>query len=218
MVSSTAPPFDRARCSHRSSVVVLHTDSSARAHDGNGVGSSRGSGRVERLSRVITLRLVSLMPLRVSILHSRRLTGRALRRGFTLPEILIVIVMISVLAIVAIPRFASTNGKRHMESARMRVGAALATARQAAIQKGQTVTFMIKSHRVTVSAGQDTIMARIPLDTLYKVRAAPPTDPYTIEFSSRGFAKLTSPVTIKLTRSGVSDDSVVVTTTGMVKR
>ena len=160
------------------------------------------------------------MSLRTSILRSPGLTRRAIPRGFSLPEILIVIVMISVLAIVAIPRFANTNSKRHMESARMRIGAALATARQAAIQKGQPVTFMLKSHRVTVSAGQDTIMARIPLDTLYKVRATVvnESDPYTIEFSSRGFAKLTNPKKIMLTRSGVSNDSVIVTTTGMVQR
>ena len=61
------------------------------------------------------------------------------RPGFTLPEMLIVIVMISVLALFAVPRFTSANGKRHMESARMRIAAALVTARQAAIQKGETV-------------------------------------------------------------------------------
>jgi prepilin-type N-terminal cleavage/methylation domain-containing protein len=152
------------------------------------------------------------------MLPSSGLTRRAPRRGFTLPEILIVIVMISVLAIVAIPRFANTNAKRHMESARMRVTAALATARQAAIQKGQPVTFMIKAHRVTVSAGPDTIMTRVPLDTLYQVRVSNVTDPYTIEFSSRGFARLSSSATIVLKRNGVSDESVVVTTTGMVQR
>ena len=100
----------------------------------------------------------------------------------------------------------------------MRVTAALATARQAAIQKGQPVTFMIKAHRVTVSAGEDTIMTRVPLDTLYQVRVSNVTDPYTIEFSSRGFARLSSSAKIMLKRNGVSDDSVVVTTTGMVQR
>ena len=56
----------------------------------------------------------------------QRLTRSATRVGFTLPEMLIVIVMISVLALVAIPRFATGNAKRHMESARMRVAAAIA--------------------------------------------------------------------------------------------
>ena len=152
-------------------------------------------------------------------MHARRLTRYASRRGFTLPEILIVIVMISVLALVAIPRFSSGNAKRNQESARMRVAAALATARAAAIQKGQQVTFQLKSNRVTVDAGaSDTLMARIPLDTLYKVTVSPTTT-ITIVFNSRGFTTMTgSQQKIFLQRSGLADDSVVVTKTGMVWR
>ena len=100
----------------------------------------------------------------------------------------------------------------------MRVAAALATARAAAIQKGKQVTFQIKSNRVTVDAGAgDTLMARIPLDTLYKVTVEPTTT-LTIAFNARGFTTMTGAQTIKLKRSGLSDDSVVVTKTGMVQR
>src|SRR5687768_16023380 len=94
----------------------------------------------------------------------RHLTGTRLAgstpAGFTLPEMLIVIVMISVLALLAIPRFSAANGRRHMESARMRVAAALATARQAAIQKGETVEFKLSQNRVTVYT------VKAPSDTL----------------------------------------------------
>jgi prepilin-type N-terminal cleavage/methylation domain-containing protein len=150
---------------------------------------------------------------------SRRLTPSAFRRGFTLPEILIVIVMISLLALFAIPRFATANSKRHMESARMRVAAALATARAAAIQKGQTVQFKIATNRVTVKVKgtSDTtdLVSPIPLRTLYSVQ----TDgDYTIDFTARGFAILGSRTPIKLSRPGLPDDSVVVTKTGMVQR
>ena len=142
------------------------------------------------------------------------------RRGFTLAEILIVIVMISLLAIVAIPRFASANGKRHMESARMRVAAALATARQAAIQKGQTVQFKIVNERVTVVASGTTtnLISPVPLDTLYKVTVGGVVQPFTVDFSSRGFSSSGTANTIRLSRPGVADDSVMVTTTGMVMR
>ena len=150
---------------------------------------------------------------------SRCLTRGTSRRGFSLPEILIVIVMISVLALIAIPRFATANGKRHMESARMRIAAALATARAAAIQKGQTVQFKLDANRVTVKAtGSDTtdLVSPIPLRTLYSVQAD---NNYTIDFTARGFATLTAARTpIKLSRPGVPDDSVVVTKTGMVQR
>jgi len=150
------------------------------------------------------------------------------RRGFTLPEILIVIVMISLLSIVAIPRFAVANGKRHMQSAKMRVAAAAATARAAAIQKGQQVRFMIKSSRVTVIAitpPKDTtvLISPVPLDTLYNVKASGSTfsatsDSLVVSFSSRGFASLDGAATITLKRSGVPTDSVVITKTGMVQQ
>ena len=139
------------------------------------------------------------------------------RRGFTLPEILIVIVIISMVALVAIPRVSSTTGKRHMESSRMRIAAGLATARQAAIQRGQTVTFQIAAHRVRViGAAPDTnLMSPVPLDTLYRVRTG---GNVSIEFSSRGFANLVGPEKIILKRAGLADDSIVVTKTGMVQR
>jgi prepilin-type N-terminal cleavage/methylation domain-containing protein len=155
---------------------------------------------------------------------SPRLTLRTARRGFTLPEMLIVIVMISVLSIVAIPRFAVANGKRHMQSAKMRVAAAAATARAAAIQKGQQVRFMIKNNRVTVIAitpPKDTIklISPVPLDTLYGVRVTSGiTDSLVVNFSSRGFAALDNGTTIMLKRNGVPADSVVITKTGMVQQ
>jgi prepilin-type N-terminal cleavage/methylation domain-containing protein len=158
------------------------------------------------------------MSLRSSISQHDSLTNRGRRRGFTLPEILIVIVMISLLALVAIPRFATANGKRHMESARMRVAAALATARQAAIQKGQTVQFRITSNRVTVrAAGPDAtnLVSPVPLDTLYKVYVD---SDYSLDFTARGFMIPSAAQTITLTRSDVATDYVKVSKTGMVQR
>jgi type II secretion system protein H len=140
------------------------------------------------------------------------------RAGFTLVEILIVIVMISVLALVAVPRFADANARRHMESARLRVAAALATARQAAIQKGRTVEFKIENNRVSLASNDSTLMSPVPLDTLYDVRVRDLTGPFTIAFSARGFAtNIPDGAVIALQRSGVPDDSVVVTKFGMVR-
>jgi type II secretory pathway pseudopilin PulG len=135
-----------------------------------------------------------------------------------LVEILIVIVMISLIALVAIPRFASGSGRRHMESARMRVASALSTARQAAIQKGQTVQFKIQDNRVTVSAGIDSLLPSAPLDTLYKVRVSNVANPFIVTFNSRGFANVGSTKTIRLSRTDVPDDSLMVLITGMVQR
>jgi Tfp pilus assembly protein FimT len=104
-----------------------------------------------------------------------------------------------------------------MESARMRVAASIATARAAAIQKGEPVRFKIVSNRVTVKASSDTtdLVSPVPLNTLYSVKVD---KDYTIDFSSRGFAVLGTRTPIILSRAGVSDDSVVITKTGMVQR
>ena len=164
------------------------------------------------------------------MLPSPGLTRRAPRRGFTLPEMLIVIVMISLLALVAVPRFATANGRRHMESARMRVAAGLATARQAAIQKGQTVKFRLKAHRVTVfvvtgTGPSDTLslMSPVPLDTLYDIRAKPtdannsPIDDLVIDFTSRGYANTTQ-ASIALSRAGIPSQTITITRFGTVQQ
>lgn len=163
------------------------------------------------------------------MLPSPGLTRRVPRRGFSLPEILIVIVMISLLALVAIPRFATVNARRHMESARMRVAAGLATARQGAIQKGQTVKFRMNAHRVTVfvvtGAGpNDTLnlMSPVPLDTLYDIRTRVSdtngtVDDLVIDFTSRGYASINT-TTIALSRAGVRNDTITVTKFGTVQQ
>jgi len=111
-----------------------------------------------------------------------------------------------------------------MQSAKMRVAAAAATARAAAIQKGQQVRFMIKSNRVTVvviTPPKDTVklISPVPLDTLYDVKATGFTDSLVVNFSARGFALgFDNSTVITLTRSGVPTDSVVLTRTGMVQQ
>jgi type II secretion system protein H len=163
------------------------------------------------------------MQCRPSSPPSRSLTSRPRQRGFTLPEILIVIVMISVLALVAIPRFSTASNKRHVESARMRVAAALSTARQAAIQKGEPVQFRLKLHQVRVFTASDTtrnLLSPVPLDTLYNVTTTVDgvTGEFNVLFNARGFANVPATRIIRLTRTGVPNDSVMVLTTGRVQR
>ncbi len=100
----------------------------------------------------------------------------------------------------------------------MRIAAALATARQAAIQKGESVELKIYKNRVTVytvKAPADPLISPAPLDTLYKVE----TGDRTVTFSARGFANLPDPMNyIVLQRPGVPDDTVAVSRNGMVKQ
>jgi hypothetical protein len=58
------------------------------------------------------------------------------------------------------------------------------------------------------------LISPVPLDTLYKVE----TSNVTVNFSARGFRVPAAKSTIRLTRTGTPDDSVVVSMTGMVQR
>ena len=105
----------------------------------------------------------------------------------------------------------------------MRTAAALSTARQAAITKGETVQLVLSANRVWVSTTADTtkLLSSIPLDTLYKVTAKvgpSKVDSAMFTFNARGFANMSAKTTIYLTRPGVPNDSLIVLTTGMVQR
>ena len=128
---------------------------------------------------------------------------------------LIVIVMISLIALIGLPKFTRTNARRYMSAAKTRVSTSIVTARQAAIQKGSQVEFRVSKNRVIVRSGTDTLI-RMPLDTLFNVEAKP--DSLSIFFNGRGFTSSAAAQTIILTRPGTGDDSVNVSKWGMVQR
>ena len=144
---------------------------------------------------------------------------------------LIVIVMISLIALIGLPKFARTNAVRYREAARQRITAGLATARQAAIQKGKSAEFRLVRNSFIVrscpascaSSIGDTIIRPMPLDSLFRVRAIAVSgtpDSLSIVFNSRGITTSISADAqiIRLTRDGAPLDSVVVTKWGMVQR
>ena len=105
----------------------------------------------------------------------------------------------------------------------MRVSSALSTARQAAITKGETVQFRIKQNRVRVFAVSDSntnLLPAVPLDTLYKVTTTVNNSSaeFNAVFNARGFANINEVKKVRLSRSGVADDSVTILLTGMVQR
>lgn len=74
------------------------------------------------------------------------------RRGFTLPEVLIVIVLIGVLASMVVPAISDLRARSGLRSARSLVLASLSAARAAAIQKGKTATLSLVNGTLTVTA------------------------------------------------------------------
>ncbi len=71
---------------------------------------------------------------------SRDPTARSYRSGFTLIEMVIVVLIVSVLAVVAAPKFADTLQRTRAESAAKRIKADLGLARQNAISRSSTQT------------------------------------------------------------------------------
>lgn len=141
--------------------------------------------------------------------------------GFTLIELLIAIVICGVLAMVAVPRIASARDSANLVSAREQVSASIATARAAAIQKGEPVTIRFTaagpSAVIRGRTGNDVrLVAPVDLRALYGVTVDAGVD--SIRFDSRGLAtpKLRGMAVFRLTGTGGGVDSVCVGVLGQI--
>lgn len=145
--------------------------------------------------------------------------------GFSLVELMIVVVITSMLALLAAPRFTALSERSALRSSRMQIEAAIATARASAIQKGRPATFWVTGSsfgvRVEINdAGATTVVIpTIPLDSLHKVtltRVGGVADSV-IVFNSRGFAspRLSQTGRYRLT-IGSRTDSTCVSTLGHI--
>ncbi len=89
-----------------------------------------------------------------------------MRRGFTMIELVFVIVVVGILAGIAIPKFAATRDDAIITKARATVGAvrsALAAERQKKILRGETNTTIaaIRSTDLAVKFGSDTSYTKL---------------------------------------------------------
>lgn len=141
-------------------------------------------------------------------------------RGFTLPEMLIVIVMITMLSAFALPKFAVLRESGNIAGARQYIEAAIVTARSTAIQKGRPAQINVVNDQVSVTttALDGTtiqVMPAMPLDQVYHVELGA-TVP-TITYDARGFAspRLAAPAVFRV-RGSTRHDSVCVTIIGQM--
>jgi len=106
------------------------------------------------------------------------------RHGFTLIEMLMVVVIISLTTLMAVPRFRSAVNRSNMLGARAKVMASFATARATAASSGRVTTLNVNANRVWVTATPrrkapivgntvDTIVLPKNLSTMYGVTATP---------------------------------------------
>jgi prepilin-type N-terminal cleavage/methylation domain-containing protein len=72
------------------------------------------------------------------------------RRGFTLPEMLLVVTMIGILTMIGVPKFRIYRDRSSVQAVRGRVEAMIATARASAIHKGRISVFTINGDSMSV--------------------------------------------------------------------
>ena len=152
---------------------------------------------------------------------SRR-SGQA---GFTVLEILIVLIIISVVAAIGIPRLRGSQEKQGVRSSTAAIQTLIAKARGSAVQRGCHATLrLVAPGRVWVTSCRMTPVAGSTIDTIgpvenlasrYTVVMSTSVD--SIRFDPRGINSLLAPVTVRFT-AGSYTDSVRVNAVGKVVR
>ena len=147
------------------------------------------------------------------------------RAGFTLIEILLVIVLVGIMMTVAIPYLRTSSSKTNVRGAADTISRLYSTARATSIQRGKVAwlvlnhtanTVMVIAKRVNAT-GIDTIVKPENLNTRYSVTFTDSSD--SLVFTPRGIGANLTPTTVIITSTtqGIVD-TVVIYPTGKIKR
>lgn len=165
-------------------------------------------------------------PERPCVLSASRVNRRRLRvrRGFSLIEMLVVLIVSGLVLKMALPRFAAMRDRMALRAAKQQISAYLVTARAIAIRRAKVSTFKVKNNTIwattTSSTGTDsTITGTVPLLTARGVTVSRQgigaSD--SIRFDPRGFALLNNARTYVLTRNSLKD-SICISRLGLIAR
>jgi Tfp pilus assembly protein FimT len=158
-----------------------------------------------------------MLPTNTSSRISNGLLLGAPRRGVSIVELLIVIITMSMLMSMAVPKVDRMRTSTSVHSASFDMANRITLARQLAIRRGAETVFHATSNKswITVdkNGAQTTVGDTLFLAKKYNVSVTSSVD--TIRFSSRGFASLGASQSYQLARSGVTQ-TVCVTAAGFV--
>jgi prepilin-type N-terminal cleavage/methylation domain-containing protein len=138
-----------------------------------------------------------------------------MRRAFTLPELLLVLALASLLLGVAIPRFSATLDRIEVSAAASHIAAAHRRARLMAVTQSQVTVLSVDALALTIRRRDLTA----PLwseagPVAHRVALAGPAHQFT--FSPEGFSLGLSNATIRLTR-GSATRTVIVSRLGRIR-
>ena len=146
------------------------------------------------------------------------------RKGFTLVETLIVVVLIGAVALIGWPKVASGLAKNNLRSSRTTLANMFVKARAVATQQNRRTSVDFNGNNVVVTASPrklagvgtvDTVGAVEKLDLLYGVSVSAPVS--SVAFDPRGFRSLGASSKFVVTRNG-KRDSIMVDALGKVTK
>lgn len=147
------------------------------------------------------------------------------KNGFTLVEMMIVVVLIGIVTLIGFPKVSSGLAKSNLRSSRTTLANMFAKARAVATQQNRRTSVDFNGNNVVVTASpraaflagstMDTIGAVEKLDLLYGVSLAAPVA--SVAFDPRGFGSMNATRTFVVTRNS-KRDSVIVDRLGRVTK
>jgi prepilin-type N-terminal cleavage/methylation domain-containing protein len=147
------------------------------------------------------------------------------RNGFTLVETLIVIVVISLVGLIAVPRMTAAKAQSEVRGVRGRVASIYAAARTSAVSSSRITTVHVSGNKIWVTATPRlTTLAGSNMDTIIRPEnlmtsshIAVTSSAATFTISQAGIGQNTADVTITASKSGHSA-SVTIKKYGQVVR